>query len=198
VFDTSAYFSCTVPVMATTRPLLKSAVCALAAKHLQHIHRRSAANPRDSPSSLDPFIAPFSDGQVDWEYQSAEHYHQAIGHLKSAINYEAFGSASVDKKQLLAAVAILCTYELMDAPGMAWKAHLNALPLFSPAPESLVVWSPVTIPHTKIEGPIFWSLARQDLLCSCNVGSSKLQGGSSRLTLPQLSARPRHVLTSKT
>ena len=73
-----------------------------------------------------------------------------------------------DKEELFASITILCTYELMDAPGTAWSAHLSALPLFSPTFDSeSVLGSPIAIPRAAVSGPIFWSLARQDLLCSC-------------------------------
>jgi len=39
---------------------------------------------------------------------------------------------------LLAAIAILCMYELMDAPGPEWKAHLSALPLLDTASCSIL------------------------------------------------------------
>jgi hypothetical protein len=72
-----------------------------------------------------------------------------------------------EKEDMLAAVAILCIYELMNAPGTAWRAHLSALPLFKPAEDTLHPASPIVIPRTAIQGPILWSLARQDLLCAC-------------------------------
>ncbi|RYP43192.1 hypothetical protein DL768_010044 [Monosporascus sp. mg162] len=59
-------------------------------------------------------------------------------------------------------------YELMDPPGVAWRAHLSALPLFIPHPDTeSEAASTVTIPRNAIKGPIFWSLARQDILCAC-------------------------------
>lgn len=170
LFDTGAAFSCKVPVIATTRPLLKSAVCALAARHLQHVRHVSNNSSASQMSHGKASGFSFLDRQVDWQYQSAKYYHQAIGHLKAATNYEAFETVVSDKEELFAAVAILCTYELMDAPGTAWRAHLSALPLFSPAPDpSSTPCSPVTIPRAEIKGPIFWSLARQDLLCACKL-----------------------------
>lgn len=170
LFDTGAAFSCKVPVIATTRPLLKSAVCALAARHLQHVRHVSNNSSASQMSHGKASGFSFLDRQVDWQYQSAKYYHQAIGHLKAATNYEAFETVVSDKEELFAAVAILCTYELMDAPGTAWRAHLSALPLFSPAPDpSSTPCSPVTIPRAEIKRPIFWSLARQDLLCACKL-----------------------------
>ncbi|KAJ5329337.1 hypothetical protein N7452_009727 [Penicillium brevicompactum] len=159
LFDTTAYFSSKVPVLAATRPLLKSAVCALSAKHLQHVYRVSAAENRKSS------LLPFADEET-WQYQSAKNYDQALGLLKTAINRGTYNDSPSDKEEMLATVAILCLYELMDAPGTAWQAHLSALPLFNDTSASMPAQSSVIIPKTAIKGPIFWSLARQDLLCA--------------------------------
>lgn len=166
-FDTGAYFSHKVTVMAATKPLLKSAVCALAAKHLGHCqHDKSNQYGKYSHERRTAFSQ--LDDKVDWQYQSVKHYGSAIKHLKVAINRGAFETDDADKEELFASITILCTYELMDAPGTAWSAHLSALPLFSPSPSSnSILGSPITIPRAPVSGPIFWSLARQDLLCSC-------------------------------
>lgn len=164
LFDTGAYFSSKVPVIAATRPLLKSAACALAAKHLQHVH---ANQPSQLPHPSRGSLLSLTDDSFDWHYQSATYYDQAIGYLKDAVNLQRFDEDTSEKEEMCAAVAILCTYELMNAPGTAWRAHLSALPLFSPESEASAPTSPVIIPRTAIKGPIFWSLARQDLLCAC-------------------------------
>jgi hypothetical protein len=160
LFDTTAYFSSKVPVIAAVRPLLKSAVCALSAKHLQHLYHISDGIDRNS------YILSLADEET-WHYQSAKHYDQALGYLKTAIDLENYNDSPSDKEEMLAAVAILCLYELMDAPGTAWRAHLSALPLFNDTSASMPAHSSVIIPRTAIKGPIFWSLARQDLLCAC-------------------------------
>ncbi|KAJ4857954.1 fungal zn(2)-Cys(6) binuclear cluster domain-containing protein [Trichoderma breve] len=165
-FDTGAYFSHKVTVMAATKPLLKSAVCALAAKHLGHCQTNMTRRYGELSDERRILLSPFDD-RVDWHYQSAKHYGYAIKHLKIAINLGAFETDDADKEELFASITILCTYELMDAPGTAWSAHLSALPLFSPRPDAeLILGSPISIPRAPVSGPIFWSLARQDLLCS--------------------------------
>ncbi|UKZ55928.1 hypothetical protein TrVGV298_009752 [Trichoderma virens] len=165
-FDTGAYFSHKVTVMAATKPLLKSAVCALAAKHLGHCQTNTRRRREELSDERRTVISPFDD-RVDWQYQSAKHYGYAIKHLKIAINLGAFETDDADKEELFASITILCTYELMDAPGTAWSAHLSALPLFSPRSDTeSILGSPITIPRAAVSGPIFWSLARQDLLCS--------------------------------
>lgn len=153
--------------MAATKPLLKSAVCALAAKHLGHCQNNRRGHFGERSDEMHTVFSPL-DNNVDWQYQSVKQYGCAIKHLKAAINLGAFETDDADKEELFASITILCTYELMDAPGTAWSAHLSALPLFSPMPDSdSILGSPITIPRAAVSGPIFWSLARQDLLCSC-------------------------------
>lgn len=166
LFDTTAYFSSKVPVLAASRPLLKSAVCALSAKHLRHIRQTVNDTEGCSVPSRNNFGFPMADEET-WHYQSAKHYDQALGRLKTAIDLETYVDNPTDKEEMLAAVAILCTFELMDAPGSAWRAHLGALPLFNDNATSMPAQSTIVIPRTAIKGPIFWSLARQDLLCAC-------------------------------
>ncbi|KAI1751976.1 hypothetical protein F4782DRAFT_164892 [Xylaria castorea] len=166
LFDTGAYFSSKLPVMAATRPLLKSAACALAAKHLYRLGVSWNDTKQFALRALRKSHFPSQLGDIDWRYQSARFYGQALDHLNTTIDSHPFEDDSTNREEIFAAVAVLCTYELMDAPGTAWKAHLSALPLFTPRAEVASTASPVVIPRTAISGPIFWSLARQDLLCS--------------------------------
>ncbi|KAF4949298.1 hypothetical protein FSARC_13505 [Fusarium sarcochroum] len=161
IFDTGCYFSGKVPVKAASRPLLKSAMCAIAAKHLYRLNR-------NRPSREEPIQIPGGRGwrSSDWRYQSVKHYDEAIGHLKIAVDLHTYENDLSEKEDMLAAVAILCIYELMDAPGTAWRAHLSALPLFKSTEDASFAASPIVIPRTAIQGPILWSLARQDLLCA--------------------------------
>ncbi|KAF5249490.1 hypothetical protein FANTH_5183 [Fusarium anthophilum] len=156
IFDTGCYFSGKVPVKAATSPLLKSSMCAIAAKHLYRVNK----------SHLNPISADSRWQGYDWRYESAKHYDEAVHHLKNAVDLCTYEKNLSDKEDMLAAVAILCIYELMDAPGTAWRAHLSALPLFNPTEDTSHPASPVVIPRTAIQGPILWSLARQDLLCA--------------------------------
>ena len=103
-----------------------------------------------------------------WQYNSAKYYDKALRHLKTSVDLEeAVLNSLADKEEMMAAVAILCAFELMDAPGSAWKAHLSALPLFNDGSSSFPGQSSIVLPRTAVKGPIFWSLARQDLLCAC-------------------------------
>lgn len=166
LFDTTSYFSSKVPVIAASKTLLKSAVCALSAKHLRHVcasMQERGTNTASAPS----YIGLPSSNEEMWRYHAARYYDQALGHLKNAVSVESYSNTLSDKEEMLAAVAILCTFELMDAPGSAWRAHLSALPLFDDSNASVPGHPSVVIPQTAVKGPIFWSLARQDLLCAC-------------------------------
>lgn len=168
LFDTTSYFSSRVPVIAATKVLLKSAVCALSAKHLRHVCRVMSQTGVD-PCSIPSYVGlPFANEEM-WRYHSARYYDQALGHLKLAVSSESYSQNLSGREEMLAAVAILCTFELMDAPGSAWRAHLSALPLFDDRSASIPGHSLIVIPQTAIKGPIFWSLARQDLLCACEL-----------------------------
>ncbi|KAK2691287.1 hypothetical protein QWA68_010008 [Fusarium oxysporum] len=131
-------------------------MCAIAAKHLYRV-AKNQLNPKSNDSRWRGY---------DWRYESAKHYDEAIHHLKNAVDLCTYENSLSDREDMLAAVAILCIYELMDAPGTAWRAHLSALPLFNPTEDASHPASPVVIPRTAIQGPILWSLARQDLLCA--------------------------------
>ncbi|KND86421.1 putative oxidoreductase [Tolypocladium ophioglossoides CBS 100239] len=163
LFDTSAYFASKVPVMATTRPLLKMAVSALAAKHLHRSEKYGAKNKATIPSKSR--LLELSNN-VDWNYEAATYYQRAIGHLKAATQEQGFGHEhSMDANEtevIFASVTMLSFYELMDAPSIAWRAHLHALPLFSTMPG---LYSPFNGLY-NLKRPIFWNLARQDVLCA--------------------------------
>ncbi|KAF4987765.1 hypothetical protein FGRMN_10189 [Fusarium graminum] len=157
IFDTGCYFSGKVPVKAATSPLLKSSICAISAKHLFRLNKSRTTHSQCPDLRWRGY---------DWLYESAKHYSEAIRHLKTAVHLQTYENDLSEKEDMLAAVAILCIYELMDAPGTAWRAHLSALPLFKPTEEVSPLATPVVIPRTAIQGPILWSLARQDLLCA--------------------------------
>ncbi|KAJ5331534.1 hypothetical protein N7476_001317 [Penicillium atrosanguineum] len=165
LFDSSAYFSSKALVIAASNPLLKSAVCALSAKHLRHICQ-TTSQAGEGPGIISRYPGlPWTNVEI-WRYNSAKYYDQALGHLKTAVDVESYMNNLSEKEEMLAAVAILCAFELMDAPGSAWRAHLSALPLFNDRTASMSDLSTVVIPRTAVKGPIFWSLARQDLLCA--------------------------------
>ncbi|KAI8625856.1 hypothetical protein F5Y19DRAFT_488841 [Xylariaceae sp. FL1651] len=70
-------------------------------------------------------------------------------------------------EEVFAAITILCQYELIDVLGLSWAVHLSAAPLF--VPDSTINNTGIsyrTVPRSAIPGPIFWNLARQDILCA--------------------------------
>lgn len=166
-FDTASYFSCKAPVRAASSTLLKSSMCALAAKHL---YRLQSASKDQNTLAAKSFVSD-DELHMDWEWYAAHYYDKAIRCLKAAINSITFNpdlpENAVEQECIFAAVAILSTYELIDAPGTAWKAHLGVLPVFNPS--SLSHSTPSYGEHSQavIHKPIFWCLARQDFLCAC-------------------------------
>ncbi|PNY24583.1 Uncharacterized protein TCAP_05453 [Tolypocladium capitatum] len=169
-FDTTAFFSSKIPSMATANPLLKSAVCALAAKHLSRTEHSPIANA--SIRFLSESLARVSQTstQATWTYQAAQYYDCAIGLFKKAIDLHHFDDDTTDSASLttvFATAAILSMFELMDAPGDGRRVHLVALPLFnSICTASGFPSSPLAFPRGIVRGPIVWRLVRQDFLCA--------------------------------
>ena len=166
LFDTAGYYTNVVPIRATSSPLLKSSICALSAKHM---HRLQSAD----GDHRHPCRVALEDGSsVDWLFHSTEYYLRSINHLQAAVRNEKIGpdSSGTDRERecIFTAITLLSMYELMDKPGTAWRAHLSALPLFCS-----------TSGHSRVPAhsgkqlticrPVFWSLARQDLLCACEI-----------------------------
>ncbi|CAK47249.1 hypothetical protein M747DRAFT_320792 [Aspergillus niger ATCC 13496] len=160
-FDTNAYYSIKVPVMVATRPMLKAAACALAAKHLHRMCQGDAcrmlqlAHLRNSPLQ-------WAVGGVDLKYESVRLYDEAIRYLKDAIRLEIPNSR---RDEMFAVVAILCMYELIDAPSTEWRAHLSALPfLYCGTVDDFSSTSSLPNSLLHISRSVFWSLVRQDCL----------------------------------
>ena len=80
--------------------------------------------------------------------------------------------------ELLAATAILCVYEFLDASGAEWARHLNGakslidiakdemMPLQLPSPGISIQPRP-GMRISKARKATFWNLARQDMLAAC-------------------------------
>ncbi|GLA04092.1 hypothetical protein AnigIFM60653_004130 [Aspergillus niger] len=160
-FDTNAYYSIKVPVMVATRPMLKAAACALAAKHLHRMCQGDArrmlqlAHLRNSPLQ-------WAVRGVDLKYESVRLYDEAIRYLKDAIRLEIPNSR---RDEMFAVVAILCMYELIDAPSTEWRAHLSALPfLYCGTVDDFSSTSSLPNSLLHISRSVFWSLVRQDCL----------------------------------
>lgn len=80
--------------------------------------------------------------------------------------------------ELLAASAILCVYEFLDASVPEWAKHLNGaqsllaiaqermMPLQMPTPRSSIASTNLGF-ISKARRAIFWNIARQDMLAAC-------------------------------
>ena len=80
--------------------------------------------------------------------------------------------------ELLAATAILCVYEFLDASVPEWSRHLNGakslldiakermMPLQLPSPGTPLL-SPSSTRMSKARKATFWNIARQDMLAAC-------------------------------
>ena len=194
LFDTGSYYSSRIPVRAKSSPLIKASICALSAKHMS----RLLPAQRDIQDSWLPKVASISDKRtINWSFYSTKYYHQAIVHLRAAVrndedDVDALSSVA-DRESVFAAVAVLSMYELMDKPGTAWRAHLSALPLFGThEPKHLASSEPPALlkPSATICRPVFWSLARQDFLCTCKALTCPLPHSQYRNNGSFLSSKP--------
>ncbi|KAM5356898.1 hypothetical protein ACJ41O_003544 [Fusarium nematophilum] len=119
--DSGSFFSSTVPDMASNNPMLKSAMCALAAQHVNSIctHLDQTVDDDDFLVAHHRWPAVFFN--VDWYFQSAKKHYEAITLLKEAVEHNRAGEEDV-----LAADAICQMYESLDTPGASWHAGLGA------------------------------------------------------------------------
>lgn len=186
-----AYFEHEVPFKALSHPLLKCAACAYAAKHLSRT-RGKTDSPR-SPVRHSPVATtttwPNSDA-VDWAWQGAKYYAEAIKLLREILNHpdnhvatqsnqasspESNGTLPPEdpsavyariSDETLAAMAILCNFEFMSASDVEWTRHLNGTLLLSDLRQTGLV-SLMSSPPSKARKAIFWNLFRQDVYAAC-------------------------------
>lgn len=168
-FASSAYFSTKVSLLAATRPLLMASVSSLAAKHLHRLCHESTSLPTSKLPYLTKSRLQWTQGNIDWKHQSMRFYDQAIHYLKEATLSQPGDGESMTspsrREEMFAAVVILCTCELLDAPISGYKAHFNALPLlYSELSNGASPGSLYPEPLLHIPWLVFWSLARQDCL----------------------------------
>lgn len=149
LFDLGQYFGSYVPVKALTNPLLKYAAASFAAKALGRTGGKKPimAGPTSHQASME--IYPNSE-QTNWFYVGAKYYDKAISLLMEALKGDradlnspvghwndveeqdrrkrrriAQENSQTNNDEILAATAILCVYEFLDASGSAWTRHLN-------------------------------------------------------------------------
>ncbi|GKZ20105.1 hypothetical protein AbraIFM66951_008175 [Aspergillus brasiliensis] len=160
-FDTNAYYSIKVPVMVATRPMLRVAACALAAKHLHRMCQGDSHRILQLPH-LRSSALQWAIGGIDLKYESVRLYDEAIRYLKEAIRLDI---PNHRREEMFAVVAILCQFELIDAPSTEWRAHLSALPfLYCGTSDEMSLTSSLPNSLLHISRSVFWSLVRQDVL----------------------------------
>ncbi|KAE8151904.1 hypothetical protein BDV25DRAFT_171028 [Aspergillus avenaceus] len=156
-------------MLAATCPMLQSAACALSAKRIS----RQLSSPRSGRrTQLDlehtHLTIPNWD-KINWHYQIIQFYDEAIRQLKDALMPDAidarFQNGEEFPEDILGVVAIMSMFELMDAPGVEWRAHLSALPLLNEVSQMTINLSN-PLDHSRDHGrrSIFWSFARQDVI----------------------------------
>ena len=223
LFDLGLFFSTTVPTQAVSCPLLLYSCVALSAKSLGRVSGRKPTmggqivQARQSSMETWPGM-PMA--KADWYQKAREYYDLAVSLLRQALsgldrpstsslptgatpgsisNAQGFPLPTTDSDELVAATAILCVYEFLDASGSEWSRHLDgAKTLFDIAQDRMVTLaslppSPVLIPDdatrqfSSLAGEparrglstnrrsVFWNFARQDMLSAfINNSSTRL------------------------
>ena len=215
LFDLGQFFATEVPVLAVDCPLLLYSCTALSAKSLSRIINNSS-NTSDAQSSaqrhgrlaMRPGAALDAE---DWVRKGRENYDLAVSLLRQALAGAIVSNPadlpetttaetasvtqraplpSTDSDELVAATAVLCVYEFLDASGPEWSRHLDgAKSLFEVAKDRMVPLArepePVSLANqirerlagheanlddvnerglSKGRTAIFWNFARQDML----------------------------------
>lgn len=104
------------------------------------------------------------------------HSDPSFRHTKRA-SLSSFPVSRFNSDELLAATAILCVYEFLDASTPEWSRHLNGakslidiakdsmMPLQLPSPG--ITLHQQRAPLSKSRRATFWNVARQDMLSAC-------------------------------
>lgn len=203
LFDLGLFFASKVPVLATTCPLLLYSCASLSAKSLARVKGQS----RQSGMEHWPG-APMD--QEGWVRKGREHYDIAVSLLRQSLagatrpptsslpeeaspvtlsTVQGVPLPTTDSDELVAATAILCVYEFLDASGPEWSRHLDGaktlfdiakdrmLPTLPASPVSIAQQvtqrlagqsgadQPPPIRHLSQERrSVFWNYTRQDML----------------------------------
>lgn len=209
LFDLGLFFSTQVPVWAVSCPLLLYSSVALSAKSLSRVDGRKpimrgqVSPSRQSKMERWPGLPMDAEG---WLRKGRVYYDIAVTLLRQSLSGASRPSTSSlpsdatlltistvqglslpapDSDELVAATAILCVYEFLDASGAEWSRHLDgAKSLFEIAKDRMM---PLTLPpspgslarqvNRQLAGhidpgrsisnarvAIFWNFARQDML----------------------------------
>lgn len=225
-FDLDLFFAAKVPVLAVTCPLLLYACASLSSKSLARVSGRKPVMggmvPSSRQSKMEFWPGPPLD-QEGWIHKGRQYYDIAVSLLRQALagasrpptsslpedatpatlsNVQNAPLPPMDSDELVAATAILCVYEFLDASGPEWSRHLDgAKTLFDIAKDRMMV--PLTLPPSPVSiaqqvtrqlagqpaidhvpsirglsagrRAVFWNFARQDMLSAfINNNSTRL------------------------
>jgi hypothetical protein len=205
LFDLGTYFASYVPVKARENSLLKYAAAACAAKALARVQRRRPVTGVGGPRYPEPIYvdwkhkaAVYYDNAVSLLLQALKNNANSSPNdsgceMRQSLGNSAYGydvqapkrrRASSDPSfvsstdEVLAASAILCAYEFMDASVSEWAKHLSGAksllvlaqdrmtPLQMPTPGSPSGTGNFNF-ISKARRATFWNIARQDMFAAC-------------------------------
>ena len=205
LFDLGTYFSSYVPVKAQDNLLLKYAALAYSAKSLARVQGRKPIMGGSVTRQAQMETYPDTH-MVDWSHKATQYYDTAVSLLLKALKANSLSCGDSDDSdasescfgldgrspkrrrtssctpnltnadELLAASAILCVYEFLDASMPEWARHLTG------AKSLLVIAQERTTPGSspmytstnlgfisKARKATFWNIARQDVLAACKL-----------------------------
>ncbi|ORY19877.1 hypothetical protein BCR34DRAFT_670314 [Clohesyomyces aquaticus] len=206
LFDLGTYFASYVPVKARENALLKYAALAYAAKALARVQGRKPIMGGQATRQALMELYPEAQS-VDWYHKATQYYDTAVSLLLQTLDTTTTTDSEMDGElgapngfdmdtsrckrrrlcdnpsfksntdELLAASAILCVYEFLDASVPNWAKHLNGaksllviaqermMPLQMPTPTSTISSSDLGF-ISKARRATFWNIARQDVLAA--------------------------------
>lgn len=211
IFDLDRYFGAQVPALAVSCPLLLYSCAALSAKSLARVNgKRPPMNAHISGRRrLQQWQLQHEHYTADdWMRKGRENYDVAVSLLRQSLcgaskprssalpsdvtpqtvtTAQGAPLPATDSDELVAATAILCVYEFLDASGMEWSRHLDGaktlfdiakegmIPLALPNSPAAVVELSQTLSNGLASSPstkslssgriaVFWNFARQDML----------------------------------
>lgn len=173
LFDENSFFSGQIPMLAASRNIIRAAAYALSAKHISQLVDSQPYQSHCSIARAGIHRSLLDLKHNDLRYRSVHFYDAAIKQIKTAVSRETLEATSDDEtlssEEILAVVAILSMYELMDAPGVEWRAHLGALPLLDETTSATPGPTTSTLPLLKLlaRKSLFWIFARQDVMSAC-------------------------------
>lgn len=202
LFDRDTYFTSYIPVQARENTLMKYAAVACAAKVLSQTQGRKSGGRCHPRMEVYP-----GSSSVDWKHKAAHYYDNAVSCMLQALKSDTTitpddsdcefrqrngelvhplkrrrtssnASAKSGTDEILAASAILCVYEFLDASMSEWGKHLNGaksllvhsqermMPCQMQSPGSPVSTSSLSF-ISKARRSTFWNIARQDMYAAC-------------------------------